>query len=213
MMDATRYPLSWPANWKRTSPRSRRRAAFSKSLNAFDPATGAVRHRVGKRALTVSDAIGRLSRELMSLGATGEILSTNVATRLDGLPRSNQPEPSDPGAAVYFKLKKQDRCLACDTWDRTADNIAAIAQHIDALRRIERYGVGTMDQAFAGYAALPAGASEWWVILGVEPSATLEDVELAFKTLARQHHPDAGDSSDTMARLTAARVQARAAFR
>jgi hypothetical protein len=32
-----------------------------------------------------------------------------------------------------------------------ADNIAAIAAHIDAIRRQDRYGVGTLDQAFAGY--------------------------------------------------------------
>jgi hypothetical protein len=56
---------------------------------------------------------------------------------------------------VYFKLHGKDRVLACDKWDRVADNIAAIAAHIDAIRRQDRYGVGTIDQAFAGYSALP----------------------------------------------------------
>ena len=50
----------------------------------------------------MADAIKRLSRELRLLGATGELLSTNVLTRLDGLPYSNQKEPDDPGDPNRF---------------------------------------------------------------------------------------------------------------
>jgi hypothetical protein len=145
MNDPQRYPLSWPTGWDRTPRHQRKRSVF----------------RSHGRELTVAEAIGRLSDELDRLRAHNTVLSTNLDTRLDGLPRSGQPEPSDPGAAVYFTLKEQPRCLACDTWLRVAENIAAIAQHIDALRRIDRYGVGTMDQAFAGYAALPPSAEDW----------------------------------------------------
>ena len=62
--------------------------------------------------------------------------------------------PDDPGVAVYFQLHDKERVLACDKWDTVADNIAAIAAHIDGIRRQDRYGVGTIDQAFAGYSAL-----------------------------------------------------------
>ena len=168
--------------------------------------------RVGTRPLTVYDAILRLTRELRLVGASAEILSTNVETRLDGLPRSGQGEPRDPGAACYFDRGKKPTVLACDRWDRVADNIAAIAQHIDALRRIERYGVGTLEQAFAGYQALPAHEmpEAWWSVLGVAPEVTLDTVETAYRTLARAAHPDAGGSHERMARLNAARDQARA---
>ena len=209
---AQRYPLSWPVGWKRTPPSQRRRAAFSKITRTERVVNEQIVTSTGVRALTVADAIARLSGELARLGATYEILSTNVAVRLDGLPRSGQPGPDDPGAAVYFRLRGKPRALACDRWDRVADNIAAIAQHIDALRRIERYGVGTMDQAFAGYAALPPSAEEWWLVLGLDSSATLEDVELAFKRLAREHHPDVGGSQHMMARLSEAREIARRTF-
>jgi hypothetical protein len=132
--------------------------------------------------------------------------------RLDGLPRSGQAEPRDPGAAVYFTLKRAERCLACDRWDRVSDNIAAIAQHIDALRRIDRYGVGTLDQAFAGYAQLPERAGrDWWTVLGVEPDAPLAVIEEAFRDRARVLHPDTGGNHDAMASLTAARTEARRA--
>jgi len=193
-MNATKYPLSWPTGWQRTKAWERKRAAFSSH----------------KKPLTVWDAIGRVSGELSRLGATDEILSTNVAVRLDGLPRSGQAEPSDPGAAVYFKLKKQDRCLACDRWDRVADNIAAIAQHIDALRRIDRYGVGTMEQAFAGYAALPPTHEDWWLVLGVAQTATDEQIRAAYQALIKVHHPDVGGTHDGMSKINKAYNVAKA---
>ena len=212
-VDASRFPLSWPAGWPRTPAGDRRRAAFRKTIRGTDPTTGAIVHGAAERALTVTDALRRLTRELAFLEATEEILSTNIAVRLDGLPRADQKEPADPGAAVYFTRKGKPISLACDAWTRTADNIAALAQHIDALRRIERYGVGTLDQAFAGYAALPPAAMEWWLVLEVPPNATREQAEAAFLRLARQHHPDQrGGSHDGMARLTAAREQAKAAL-
>src|SRR5947209_3197999 len=151
----------------------------------------------------------RLASELRLLAATDEILSSNVKLGLRGLPMSDGPQPEDVGAAVYFKLKGARRCLACDKWDRVADNIAAIAQHIDALRRIDRYGVGRVEQAFAGYAALPPSADDWRFVLGVGEYATLAQVDAAFLEKAKSLHPDAGGSHEDMARLTAARDLAR----
>ena len=188
---ATRYPLAWPTGWERTPRHKRQRAAF--------------RSKGGQ--LSVFTAIQRLSVELARLGARGELLSTNLDTRLDGLPRSNQSEPQDGGVAVYFTLKNAPRCLACDRWNRVADNIAAIAQHIDALRRIDRYGVGTMEQAFAGYAALPPKADPWEV-LGLPRTATNDDINTAHRRLAIEHHPDKGGSHEQMARLNSARDEA-----
>lgn len=193
---AERYPLSWPFGWKRTERYKRKRAAF----------------RSGGSAVTVAGGIKRLLGELGRLGVRdGDcIISTNVATRLDRLPYSNQREPDDPGAAVYFRLKKQDRVLACDLWTRVADNLTAIAQHIDALRRIDRYGVGTLEQAFAGYAALPAPGHAWRSVLGFAPdeAVTADKVSTAFRERARTAHPDVGGSHEQMAALTEARTEA-----
>lgn len=200
--------------WRRTPRHQRQRAAFSASTaSRVDAGNGQTRIVRTPRNLTVADALKRVSAELSRLGATREILSTNVVLRIDGLPRSGQPEPDDPGAAVYFHLKNQPRCLACDRWTRVADNIAAIAQHIDALRRIDRYGVGTMEQAFAGYAALPQNtATAWWLVFGLPESASLEAVDEAYRRMAREQHPDAGGSHEGMARLNEARSIARKAL-
>jgi hypothetical protein len=196
----TRYPLSWPAGWPRA--KSRQHAAFGKK------AAGDY-----KRSLNLDDAIRRLDGELTRLGASEALVSTNLRLRLDGRPRGDQGEPGDPGAAVYFTIKKHDRCLACDRYWRVADNIAAIAAHIEALRAIERYGVGTMEQAFAGYTALPPAADAWWLVFNLPQSATLDLVEARFRELARTAHPDTGGSHNDMARLTAAREAARKALR
>jgi hypothetical protein len=113
---------------------------------------------------------------------------------------------------VYFKLKGQDRVLACDVWTRVADNLTAIAHHIDAIRAIDRYGVGNLEQAFAGYTALPAKGQTWRTTLGFAPDqpVTREEVDAAFRERARSAHPDAEQGShDAMASLTEARLEAR----
>jgi hypothetical protein len=151
-MSDRRYPLSWPAAKPRTPAHRRKPAAF----------------RDAKRQVGVPTAINRLQIELDAIGASGVILSTNLELRLDGRPRGDRAAPFDPGAALYFTLKGREIALACDRWDRVADNIVAIAKHIEALRGQDRWGVGTIEQAFAGYEALPA-PEQWWQVLGVRP--------------------------------------------
>lgn len=205
---ATRYPLSWPTGWPRTPSHRRQRARFRRvGTQAYDRADGSKGLWKQNQLLTVAQAIDRLQIELGRLGASREILSTNLDVRLDGLPRSGQREPQDPGAAVYFQLQGQPRCLACDRWDRVADNIAAIAAHIEAIRAVDRYGVGTLDQAFAGYAALPPSASDWRTVLGfaADDRPTVDAITQRYRERARRTHPDAGGSHDAMATLNAAR--------
>jgi hypothetical protein len=199
--DPRRFPLTWPTGWKRTPTAERRRAPFGSVRR------GGAGEYAGKHQLTVAVASDRLQQELDRLADVSHIvLSTNVELRLDGRPRSPDAEPRDVGAAVYFRLDDKPLAFACDKWDRVADNIGAIAAHLEALRAQERYGVGTTAQAFAGYAALPPEAgADWWLILGVTAAAAPEQVEEAFRRLARQAHPDVGGDPAVMARLNTAR--------
>ena len=183
-----RYPLAWPAGWPRTDPARRRDAAF----------------RHDNKRLSVANGLDRLQDELDRLGAREYVLSTNIELRLDGKPRSGQPEHSDTGAAIYFKLAGKDTALACDKWDRVADNIGALAKHIEALRGIDRWGVGSIAQAFAGYQALPA-PEQWWQVLGLNDRATRVEIEVAYRNLAVHAHPDRGGSDAAMSRLNVAR--------
>lgn len=211
-MKATRYPLSWPTGWKRTPTSQRKRAKFSKGSTTY-------RDNYSYRsssALTVPQGLDRLHRELERLKARNVIVSTNVELNSYGEPRGGRREPEDSGVAVYFKLGGKDRVLACDAWDRAADNLASVAAHIECLRGIDRYGVGTLDQAFAGYDALPPPSADnrapWRLVMGFEGSQplTLEEVEQRFRQRARTCHPDVpGGSHESMAALNAAIEQAR----
>lgn len=205
MSSIERFPLSWPVGWTRTRPAARRAAAFGKRV-VVPGRTYATTER-----LSVGDGLDRLTGELRRLGASQVVISSNLRVRQDGLPYAQQAKVlDDPGVAVYFRLAGAPRCLACDRWSSAADNLAAIAGHIESIRAVDRYGVGTLEQAFAGYAALPPSAeANWWLVLGVPRDASPDCIDAAFKRLARTAHPDAGGSHDAMARLSAARDAGR----
>jgi hypothetical protein len=209
MTDATRYPLSWPLGWKRTPRGQQKRAKFSKGETRYGDNGHSWRT---SSALTVPQGLQRLKNELERLGARSVIISTNVELNSYGEPRGGRREPDDSGAAVYFKIGGKDRVLACDCWDRTADNLASIAAHIECIRGIDRYGVGTLDQAFAGYDALPPPGAQnrppWRKVLGLPADAdvTTETVQSAYRELAKLCHPDLqGGSHEAMAQLNEAR--------
>lgn len=211
------YPLAWPAGRPRTPPEQRKRAAFKSSETQYSSQPGGGSWRSSK-PLTIARAIERVSLEVermqRSLGSRfwKPVISTNIETRNDGTPRSDRRDPTDPGVALYFRANTKDYCMPCDRWDRVADNIAAIAGHIEAIRRIERYGVQTLDAAFSGFEALPApGNRPWRQVLELHRAngVTLPEVEAAFRTLACQRHPDHGGSHEMMAELNAAIVDAR----
>jgi hypothetical protein len=204
-MTAERYPLTWPAGWVRTPPASRRRAAFCKVVTRNSSTPGQT-YKVNE-SLTISDGMGRLHLELRRLGAQDVIVSSNLQTRGDGLPYAKQGKMlEDPGVAVYFKLNSKARVLACDKWLSAAENMAAIAGHIFAIRAQDRYGVGTLDQAFAGYAQLPPSAVDWRIVLGLtQPRPTRDDIIAAHRALLQKHHPDKGGRHVDMARINEAR--------
>jgi hypothetical protein len=188
----SRFPLEWPLGW----PRTKRRIPASFGTKQTQD------HRV-----TIAIATSRLEDQLEMLGAKAPVLSSNVSLRLDGRPRSDE-NPGDPGAAIYFSFKGKATVLACDRFLRVADNIAAMAAHIDALRRIDRYGVGTIEQALAGYRALPADtAADWRSVFGFPAGSrpSLDQVEQAFRVRAQHAHPDRGGSDIAMAHLNRAR--------
>ncbi len=197
---ANAYPLSWPTGWKRTPAHQRGHAAF-----------GAMKARQGssyaaRTSLTLEEARGRLVRELSLLGAINELLSTNIALRRDGWPKSGQAKPTDPGAACYFEYAGKATVLACDKWERVEDNIAAIAKHIEAIRGMDRWGVGSLEQAFTGYAALPAPLP-WHKVLPMNGRPAEEwAIEAAWKEAAKDAHPDLpGGSHDKMTAINLAR--------
>jgi len=186
------YPLTWPDGWKRTPAHLRQHSSF---------------------AVTFAKARDDLYVQLEKMGAKRVILSTNIPVRLDGIPYANAPNPSDPGAALYFEYKNSPRCFACDKFKTVLENIRSIGLTIASIRAIERYGASEMmERAFKGFTALPERAGEYWrEILGFarEEKITADDVERHFKNLAHEAHPDKGGNVERWHQLVQARENAR----
>lgn len=151
--------------------------------------------RANFRPTTVHQETQYVLAELARMGVASSlvVVSTNLRLRKDGLPTSNQAQPLDCGVAVWFEFTGKEYVLACDAWDRIEHNLRAIGKHIEALRGQERWGVGSMEQAFRGFVALPEQASRSWrEVLGfrVDERVTRDDVERARKARALDAHPD-----------------------
>jgi hypothetical protein len=188
-MDETSYPLHWPNGWPRVVYRNRSKFG----------------HR-GSGVVPMTTALDELERQLRMLGAINTVVSTNVQTRLDGRPYANQKKAADPGAAVYFTLRKKRVVLACDKWLSVEENLYAVAKHIEALRAQERWGVGSVEQAFAGYAALQERTGpSCWEILQISANSTEEQIMAAWRELVKTAHPDAGGSTEAYVALNQAK--------
>jgi hypothetical protein len=168
-------PLEWPIGWSR---------ARSHSHSQFGS---------GGRGAALGDARDFLEAEIARFKATNFVISTNIRTIESGQRwNPKAPEPGDHGAAVYFAIAGGQRALACDKWTRVADNLYALGLHIEAIRGQVRWGVGSIDQAFGGYKALPAMGTRklWYEVLAVPHTATKDQIERKRLELLGKLHPD-----------------------
>lgn len=224
MTAPARYPLQWPVGWKRTPAEQRDSGRFG--------TTRQVHSWRSKENITIAQAVQRLLGELERMGIPEHdiVVSTNLRTRLDGLPRSDQAQPADPGVAVYWRDTlaaggPQDRCMAIDRYTKVEQNIAALAATIEAMRAIERHGgAAILNRAFTGFAALPAPIvagmhRHWREVLDLREgtlngatghmgAVTVADVQRKYQRLAANYHPDRGGDLAKMAELNVARDEA-----
>ncbi|WP_110599755.1 J domain-containing protein [Salinicola lusitanus] len=211
-MTITASPLCWPPGKPRTLPSDRKPGRFGKrNSNGW-----------GLKELTLAEGRTRVLSALDRYTRAGHpyrvppdtiIISSDLALRNDGLPRSGQREPKDPGAAVYFELDGQQQCIPCDVYTRIADNLAAIADVIESLRTIERHDAGLMRAAFTGFAQLASpeamGRPHWRTVLDTD-SQHLTKVQAAYRRKLRETHPDRGGSADAFHAVQEAWRQAEA---
>lgn len=198
----TAYPLCWPQGHGRRPPGERKYGKFSE-----------MEYRDGRSyktaaPISVAQAYSRLMDELSRLrGVSRTVLSTNLEVRRDGAPRSDGRKPADPAVALYFQLKGRPVVMPCDTYTEVAQNIAALAAHIEATRAIARHGVASIEAMFTGFMAIRApGPRPWREVLGMASDArpTREVIEARRRHLAQKHHPDVGGSEALMAEINAA---------
>lgn len=188
------FPLQWPPGWERgKNPFQTARFGRARRTDWQGNTSRA-------RPLTVAEALLRVRQSLERMGVADDdvVISSNLSLRLDGQPRSGQPEPGDPGVAVYWLRKGDAQCMAIDQYDTVAGNLGAIAATLEALRAIERHGgAAILDRAFTGFAALPSPtAADWWDVLEIRRDASPDVVLSNYRRLRAQHHPDRGGDAD-----------------
>lgn len=129
---------TWPG--ERTPASARKSSPFSASL---------------------SNTLGLLNRELRALRASDvwlEIAIPPEMFRLDGRPRAHA-QADHPGVVLTFhsaSLKKELR-YATDRFRSWQDNLRSVALGLEALRKVERYGIANRGEQYAGWAQLSAG--------------------------------------------------------
>jgi hypothetical protein len=147
------HVLTWPEH----QPRVARRVGAPKGQAPHGTNIAAARQKV--------------EDEMRRAGAAGHVVSMNPTHRF-GSP--------DPAVAVWWNHRQKVsgklelRVMACDKWMEPAHNLYAIGLSLDLLRRLDRYGAYTAEQAMEGAKAPalppPAGMeTEWRTVLAIEP--------------------------------------------
>ena len=183
-MTGEAFPLHWPENWPRT--RNPGKSQFKTTLPS------AIKNVQSSLQLFAKDSGQKVE---------GLLVSSNVS-----LMDSN---PKDSGVAVYFTWDGISTCIAVDRYQKIEENLQAIHHVIEAERtKLRHGGLNLVRAAFRGYAALPPPSSrseDPYAVLGLKPTATLDDVEDAYRRLAKLNHPDKATGSQTqMQRINAA---------
>lgn len=182
---------------------------------------------------TYSKTVDLLERELHMVGAKAIVMQQAYAAddiRLDGRVRANA-RLSHPGVILSFTSSKLGKIrFACDRFWDWQDNVRAIALGMEALRKVDRYGITSDGEQYAGFRALEAAeaarpfetieAAARFIAAHARPDLAddmvdvfaiqlLNDETLAesfYRTAAKACHPDGGGSDAQMARLNAARA-------
>jgi hypothetical protein len=166
-----------------------------------------------------------LEFELEKINARNVVLFTMHEPehlRKDGWVRTDKA-PRDSGVILEFEkpIAGTAHCeelrFPCRAFNKWEDNLRAIALALEALRKIDRYGVTTGAQ-YAGYKALPpaeagtegqtpeqaaefiakaAGMPEARAMLLTNP----QFAELVYKTAAKELHPDRGGDEKEFKKL------------
>lgn len=214
-MAITASPLCWPPGKPRTPDGDRKQGRFGKRNSSGGRLKGL---SVAEGRQRVLDSLDRFTRTGQAYRVPQDtiIISSDLALRNDGLPRSGQREPDDPGIAVYFNLDGQQQCIPCDVYTRIADNLAAAADCLESLRTLERHDAGLMRAAFTGFAQLASpgamGAPHWRAVLHTDSNDPAE-VKQAYRRAQRAAHPDRGGSSELFHRVQQAWEQAQEEFK
>jgi hypothetical protein len=180
-------------------------------------------NRKSRFRATWSQTLDLLERELVKLRAKEIVVEAFFHPsdiRNDGWPRANA-RASQPGVVLRFTTKKGVEAeFGCDRFTDWQQNLRAIALGLEALRKIDDYGIVVEEeQQYTGWLKLPAAsaadeATESVKILIAHASVTLTPAQVlanqatfnsVWKEAARRTHPDTGEEGGNFNSVITAR--------
>lgn len=147
--------------------------------------------------------IDLLEREVRMLGARRVVVELAISEadlRNDGQPYANT-RPRHPGVTVAFDSKHGSLKYTADRFATWQENLRAIALGLEALRKVDRYGMTSRGEQYAGWKALPSGSMDGSADRGREFIARHGGVAAALKAA----HPDHGGTDADFRDVQAAR--------
>jgi hypothetical protein len=154
-----------------------------------------------------------LDLELFNLGAKSIVIQVSLdrsRIRQDGAPRADAII-RDPRVILSFASKHGPQSFPADKFDKWQDNLYAIALSLEALRKVDRYGVTKRGEQYRGFEALPAPDGKPFKT-AFEAAAWLAEFvgrggqhQELFRAAQVKAHPDKpGGDADTFNKVTAA---------
>jgi hypothetical protein len=150
-----------------------------------------------------SDTLDLLDRETYMLGADVVVLQVDVTEadiRRDGMIRANA-RARFPGVRVSFESRFGPLTYATDRYDDWRDNIRAVALSLEALRKVDRYGVNKRGEQYQGWIAIEAATGETKLQEARDLIASYGGLAEAIKAT----HPDRGGKAEDFHKVQEAR--------
>ncbi|MDQ6948078.1 MAG: molecular chaperone DnaJ [Actinomycetota bacterium] len=161
-----------------------------------------------------SDTVELLEREVRHLaGPTATVVVQLAVTegdcRLDGWIKANA-RPAHPGVVLAFDSKHGPLRYSTDKHRSSASwflpgwqaNVRAVALGLEALRKVDRYGIARGGEQYRGWKAIPSTTGSGGLLLlfrtvGQPPRPNI-NVKALYRLALFKAHPDHGGTGDLL---------------
>ncbi len=195
-------PLKWPSSYAIT-PRMRQRSdsGFSSSM-------------------TLEEALQFLNEEITAFDPQAALLSTDIENIHN--PRNRHPLGTRSGVCLHMKLGNRSYIFACDRWQKLEHNLYVLHLTLRQLRNMDKWGIASLEEMLKPFEAggrekflareesASEPGSEWMHVMGLGPTATLEDAVAIYHRRAKRI---GNTDSEALSQLNAAMNEARQALK
>lgn len=158
------------------------------------------------------DALDLLETEIAAKGGTdvviGIVCDEGQISMSGALKAGSRTAVRHPGAEVSFELPDGRRLVFhTDAYGDLRQNLRAIGKGLEALRAVDRYGITSTDEQYAGFQQLTAGGPD------ASRGARLVELHGSVAKALKVTHPDHGGDAGQFADVQAYRQQIGAGAR